>query len=158
VYLPPTPRHNTAGWERYNSDRVFTINTESVATGEAMISGKPGFLPGDGSTRQTGTGKQGSLDTGKDHIVQCGRQDYEQCHSKTREPPMSQGIICFSMQAGWFFGECYRSRPELFLCGHPREKCGFISPVHALPFPGKNAILRNINSPNILIQTNPGIL
>ena len=54
--------------------------------------------------------------------------------------------------------KCYRSRPELFLCGHPREKCGFTSPVHALPFPGKNAILRNINRQNILIRNNPGFL
>jgi hypothetical protein len=30
--------------------------------------------------------------------------------------------------------------------------------VHALPTYRKNGILRNINSQNILIQTNPGIL
>jgi hypothetical protein len=52
----------------------------------------------------------------------------------------------------------YRLRPEYFLCGHPSGKCGFASPVHALPIYKKNAILRNINSPDILIQPNPGIL
>jgi hypothetical protein len=30
--------------------------------------------------------------------------------------------------------------------------------VHALPIYKKKAILRNINSPDILIQTNPGII
>jgi hypothetical protein len=62
------------------------------------------------------------------------------------------------MQGVFLEDKWYRSRPELFLCGHPREKCGYISPVHALPFPGKNAILRNINRQNILIQNNPGFI
>jgi hypothetical protein len=44
------------------------------------------------------------------------------------------------------------------LCGHLREKCGLTPPVHALRPHEKNAILRNINRPNILIQNNPGIL
>jgi hypothetical protein len=30
--------------------------------------------------------------------------------------------------------------------------------VHALPLPGKNVFLRNINRPNILIQNNQGII
>jgi hypothetical protein len=44
------------------------------------------------------------------------------------------------------------------LCGHPHGKYGFASPVHALSIYKKNAILRNINRPDILIQTNPGIM
>jgi hypothetical protein len=44
------------------------------------------------------------------------------------------------------------------LCGHLREKCALTSPEHALLPHEKNAILRNINRPDILIQNNPGIL
>lgn len=48
--------------------------------------------------------------------------------------------------------------PEFFLCGHPPKKSDVASPVHALPHGGKTGILRNINSPDILIQANPGML
>ena len=50
------------------------------------------------------------------------------------------------------------SRPEYFLCGHPLRKYGFELPVYALLPQEKKAILRNINRPNILIQSNQGIL
>jgi hypothetical protein len=54
--------------------------------------------------------------------------------------------------------KCYRSCPNFFLCGHPPKKSVVASPVHALPHEGKTGILRNINSPDILIQANPGMV
>jgi hypothetical protein len=48
--------------------------------------------------------------------------------------------------------------PEFFLCGHPQKKSDFASPVHALPHCVKTGILRNINSPDILIQAIPGMI
>jgi hypothetical protein len=40
----------------------------------------------------------------------------------------------------------------------PQKKSDFASPVHALPNRANSGILRNINSPDILIQANPGMI
>jgi len=52
----------------------------------------------------------------------------------------------------------YRSRPEYFFFAGTQKKMRFSTPCICAPRLFKSVFLRNINSPDILIQPNPGVL
>jgi len=66
---------------------------------------------------------------------------------------------CFFIQEGRFCGWINVIVPaRIFFLRAPPKKSEYASPVHALLHGVKTGILRNINSPDILIQANPGMV